>query len=231
MVQQGELPGRTYVLPSGNLGQGVTKSSAIPPKLLDAGGVFYRQLPVRVFATQAALLEAAKAGEITGQEIIVLLNQGLQASGLPENAMLSNFVKNRADLHGLVVLTSARVSGFEGGTVTISQIIPEELDNGPLGKLLDGDIVRVSINVHTGEAEFNLVGEKSTTDSDYDPQLGARILAGRPTRDDIDIQPGLHPSAQLLAALIAASGGPFQGRVEPHMVLSLLDKGKHAQDE
>jgi len=90
----------------GNLGRGVIKISAVAPErhVIEA--------PARVFASQEAVKAASKAGEFTGDTIIVVRFQGPKANGMPELHGLTPILANLQDKgHKVALVTDGRMSG------------------------------------------------------------------------------------------------------------------------
>ncbi len=123
---------------TGNLGRAVIKVSAVPE---DRHVV---EAPARVFATQDALLEAFKLGELERDFIAVVIFQGPKANGMPELHKLTPplaVLQNKGFKVALV--TDGRMSGASGKVPAAIHVSPEALAGGPLAKLRDGDIVRL----------------------------------------------------------------------------------------
>jgi phosphogluconate dehydratase len=122
----------------GNLGRSVIKVSAVKPDrhIIEA--------PARVFHTQDALIDAFKAGELTQDFIAVIRFQGPRANGMPELHKLTPTLAVLQD-RGLKValVTDGRMSGASGKVPAAIHVTPEALNDGPLARLRDGDIVRV----------------------------------------------------------------------------------------
>ncbi len=122
----------------GSLGHGVMKVSAVAPEhhIIEA--------PVRVFHDQDAAKAAFKAGELTGDVIIVVRFQGPKANGMPELHSLTpmlGILQGRGQKVALV--TDGRMSGASGKVPAAIHVCPEALDGGPIAKLRDGDLLRV----------------------------------------------------------------------------------------
>jgi phosphogluconate dehydratase len=123
---------------SGNLGQGVMKTSAVrvDRQVITA--------PVRVFHTQEAVLGAFRAGEFTSDVVVVVRYQGPKANGMPELHGLTPCLAVLQDRGIKVALVSdGRMSGASGKVPAAIHVCPEALDGGPLAYLRDGDIVTV----------------------------------------------------------------------------------------
>ncbi|MBA4175108.1 MAG: phosphogluconate dehydratase [Leptothrix sp. (in: Bacteria)] len=128
----------------GNLGRAVIKTSAVPADrhVIEA--------PARIFTTQEAMLAAFKAGELERDVVVVVRFQGPQANGMPE---LHKLTPPLAVLQGkgwrVALVTDGRMSGASGKVPAAIHVSPEALAGGPLGKLRDGDIVRIDADTGT----------------------------------------------------------------------------------
>ncbi|MGV6802816.1 MAG: phosphogluconate dehydratase [Ruegeria sp.] len=123
---------------TGNLGTAVMKVSAVAPEhqVVEA--------PVRVFHDQDEVKAAFKAGEFTGDAIVVVRFQGPKANGMPELHSLTpilSILQGRGQKVALV--TDGRMSGASGKVPAAIHVCPEALDGGPIAKLRDGDLLRV----------------------------------------------------------------------------------------
>ncbi len=123
---------------SGNLGRGVIKTSAVAEErhIIEA--------PARVFHTQDAVKAAFKAGELTGDIVIVVRFQGPKSNGMPELHGLTPTLAVLQD-RGLKValVTDGRMSGASGKVPSAIHVCPEAADHGPISLIRDGDIVRL----------------------------------------------------------------------------------------
>ncbi|MCG6902644.1 MAG: phosphogluconate dehydratase [Rhodobacter sp.] len=122
----------------GNLGRGVMKVSAVKPEHRVV------QAPARVFDSQDAVKAAFKAGEFTGDCVVVVRFQGPRANGMPELHGLTPLLAVLQD-RGLKValVTDGRMSGASGKVPAAIHVCPEAAAGGPLALLNDGDMVRV----------------------------------------------------------------------------------------
>ncbi|MEX0316699.1 MAG: phosphogluconate dehydratase [Ruegeria sp.] len=123
---------------TGSLGTAVMKVSAVAPE--------HRQVeaPVRVFHDQDEVKAAFKAGELTGDVIVVVRFQGPKANGMPELHSLTpilSILQGKGQKVALV--TDGRMSGASGKVPAAIHVCPEALDGGPIAYLRDGDLVRV----------------------------------------------------------------------------------------
>ncbi len=132
---------------TGNLGRAVIKISAVP----DDRHVV--EAPARVFASQEELLAAFKAGELERDLIAVVRFQGPRANGMPE---LHKLTPPLAVLQGkgfkVALVTDGRMSGASGKVPAAIHVSPEALADGPLGKVRDGDVIRLDAQAGTLDA-------------------------------------------------------------------------------
>ena len=142
----------------GNLGRGVINVSAVAPErhIVEA--------PVRIFHDQGSVKEAFKAGEFTGDTIVVVRFQGPKANGMPELHSLTPTLAVLQD-RGLKValVTDGRMSGASGKVPAAIHVSPEARDGGPLALLRDGDVVRLDATKGTLECLTDLAGRTPVT--------------------------------------------------------------------
>jgi phosphogluconate dehydratase len=131
----------------GNLGRAVIKVSAVP----DDRHVI--EAPARVFESQEAMHAAFKAGELERDLIVVVRFQGPKANGMPE---LHKLTPPLAVLQGkgfrVALVTDGRMSGASGKVPAAIHVSPEALAGGPLGKVRDGDLIRLDATAGTLQA-------------------------------------------------------------------------------
>jgi putative YjhG/YagF family dehydratase len=204
----------TVTFPKGNLAPegSVIKSTSIDPTVVDPDGVYRKTGPARVFTTERAAIAAIKAGQIHAGDVLVLICRGPLGSGMEETYQLTSALKHLEHGKHVALITDARFSGVSTGAC-IGHVGPEALAGGPIGKVRDGDVIRIVINRNTLEGTVDLIGDATTPDAMRDPGLGARLLLARPQREDLHPDPGLPPDTRLWAALQAASGGTWGGCV------------------
>src|SRR5262249_13086669 len=103
----------------------------------------------------------------------------------------------------------ARFSGVSTGAC-IGHIAPEALAGGPIGKLMEGDRIRIVIDRNRLEGSIDLGGHG---DDEFGPTGGTRVLARRAPRPDPAPGPERPPDTRLWAALQAVGGGTWGGCV------------------
>jgi putative YjhG/YagF family dehydratase len=217
---------RTLIFPRGNLAPdgAVIKCSAVDPSLFDANGVYRHEGLARVFVSEAAAIAAIKQQRIQPGDVMVLAGIGPMGTGMEETYQITGALKHLPFGRHVALLTDARFSGVSTG-VCIGHIGPEGLAGGPIGKVLDGDIIRVVIDARQNEGEINFVGEGNGR---FSPEAGAEILAGRAPRPDLAPHKSLPDDTRLWAALQHAGGGTWGGCVyDADAIIAALGKGGH----
>jgi putative YjhG/YagF family dehydratase len=197
----------TVTFPRGNIAPegSVIKSTAIDPSVVDADGVYRKTGPARVFTTEKAAIEAIKSGSLKPGDILVLICRGPMGSGMEEIFQITSALKHLPHGKHIAVITDARFSGVSAGAC-IGHVGPEALAGGPLGKLLDGDTIRIAIDRVNLTGSIDLVVNGGVED-------GTRELAQRRPRPDLAPDPALPDDTRLWAALAAVSGGTWGGCV------------------
>jgi putative YjhG/YagF family dehydratase len=216
----------TVTFPNGNLAPegSVIKSTAIDPSVVGPDGVYRKTGPARVFRTEAAAIAAIKshgADRVHPGDLIVLICRGPMGSGMEETYQITSALKYLDFGKHVAVLTDARFSGVSTGAC-IGHISPEALAGGPIGKVLDGDIVEIVVDRVNLEGSVNLVGHGADL---FGAVEGTRLLAARPSRPDLAPDPALPPETRLWAALQQVSGGTWGGCVyDPDAILKALGR-------
>ncbi len=215
----------TVCFPEGNLAPGgsVIKSTAIDPRALDEDGIYRLTGPARVFATERDVIAAIKGvagAPIEPGDVIVLAGRGPLGSGMEETYQLTSALKFLPFGRHVALITDARFSGVSTGAC-IGHVSPEALEGGPIGRLLDGDLVRVIVDREQLVASIDLVGHG---DEQWTSEEAAAELERRPLRDDIVPDPGLPADTAMWARLQSASGGLWGGCVyDQETIVELLD--------
>jgi xylonate dehydratase len=215
----------TMVFPRGNLAPegSVVKATAIDPTLVDAEGVYRKEGPARVFVSEKAAMAAIKDGRIKAGDVLVLAGIGPMGTGMEETYQVTGALKHLPFGKHVTLLTDARFSGLSTGAC-VGHIGPEGLAGGPIGKLLDGDIIRIVIDCKRGEGSVDLIGEGERR---FTPEGGAKILSQRPGRKDLSPNAALPEDTRLWAALQIAGGGTWGGCVyDPERIIAALEPGR-----
>jgi len=160
---------------AGNLGRATIKLSAVAPERWTI------EAPCRVFAEQDAVIAAFKAGELERDVVVVVRFQGPAANGMPELHKLTpplGVLQDRGFKVALV--TDGRMSGASGKVPAAIHVTPEALLGGALGKLRDGDVVRVcaergELAARVEAAEWEARDQAAPTP--FEPGTGRELFA------------------------------------------------------
>jgi phosphogluconate dehydratase len=166
---------------TGNLGRAVIKVSAVPADrhIVEA--------PAIVFDTQEQLLAAFKTGTLERDFIAVVRFQGPAACGMPE---LHKLTPPLGVLQGrgfkVALVTDGRMSGASGKIPAAIHVSPEVMHGGPLGKVRDGDVLRLdavagTLSALVDEATWNKREQAVLPDAQADINghgLGRELFAG-----------------------------------------------------
>ena len=87
-----------------------------------------------------------------------MLGRGPMGAGMPETAQITSALKYTKALSENALITDGRFSGFSSGPC-IGHIGPEALSGGPIGKLRDGDQIKIEINKDHCVGEINYIGD------------------------------------------------------------------------
>jgi xylonate dehydratase len=204
----------TLAFPGGNLAPAgsVVKSTAIDPEVVDPDGVYRKVGPARVFTTERAAIMAIKSRgpeRIRAGDVLVLICRGPLGAGMEEIYEVTSALKHLEFGKQVAVLTDARFSGVSTGAC-IGHISPEALAGGPIGKVREGDRIRIEIDRGRLAGSVDLVGEGQKV---FGADEGTRVLAARSPRPDLAPDPHLPVDTRLWALLQNASGGTWGGCV------------------
>ena len=217
----------TLAFPRGNLAPdgSVVKATSIDPSVVDADGVYRIEGPARVFVSEMAAMAAIKKNLVQKGDVVVLTGIGPMGTGMMETYQVTVALKNLPFGKHVALLTDARFSGVSTGAC-IGHIGPEGLAGGPIGKVLEGDTIRIHIDRNRAEGSIDLVGEGARR---FTPEEGTRILAARAPRADLAPHPAYPEDTRLWAALQLAGGGTWAGCVyDPDAIIATLEAGRKA---
>ncbi len=226
----------TVCFPRGNLAPegSVIKSTAIDPRVVDADGVYRKTGPARVFYAERDAIAAIKGQTdqpIRPGDVLVLCCRGPIGSGMEETYQITSALKYLEWGREVAVLTDARFSGVSTGAC-IGHVGPEALAGGPIGKVRDGDLIRILIDRKELVGSVDLIGVMDPVNgaiTEFGPQQGALVLAERPTPDWLRGDARLPADTRLWAALQAVSGGTWGGSVyDVERILAVLKAGEAA---
>ena len=215
----------TLTFPRGNIAPegAVIKSTAIDPSLVGADGIYRHEGPSRVFVRERDAIAAIKAGSVQSGDVLVLAGCGPMGTGMEETYQLTSALKHLPFGKHVALVTDARFSGVSTGAC-VGHVGPEALAGGPIGKLRDGDVIRIVIDRNKLEGSLDFIGEDARR---FSAAEGEKILAQRPSRADLEPAAGLPADTRLWAALQHAGGGAWGGCVyDVESVLALLEAGR-----
>ncbi len=218
----------TVTFPRGNLAPegSVIKSTAIDPSVVDADGVYRKVGPARVFTRERDAIAAIKnrgADGLKPGDILVLACRGPLGAGMEEIYQITAALKHLSWGKHVAVVTDARFSGVSTGAC-IGHVGPEALAGGPIGRLRDGDRIRIVVDRTRLEGSVDFVGE---AEREVAPDEGARVLAARAPRPDLAPDPDLPGDTRLWAALQQPGGGTWGGCVyDVDAIVRALERGR-----
>lgn len=163
---------------AGNIGHAIIKTSAVKPerRLIEA--------PAIVLDSQQALNDAFKAGQLDRDFVAVIRFQGPKANGMPELHKLTTILGVLQDRgHKVALVTDGRMSGASGKVPAAIHVTPEALEGGVIGKIRDGDIIRLDADNGTLEvlAPTAELAVRKTPDIDLSANehgFGRELFAG-----------------------------------------------------
>ncbi len=204
----------TVTFPRGNLAPegSVIKSTAIDPSVVDADGVYRKTGPARIFTRERDAIAAIKSQgpeRVRPGDVLVLICRGPLGAGMEEIYQITAALKHLSWGKEVAVVTDARFSGVSTGAC-VGHVGPEALAGGPIGRLVEGDMVRIVVDRNRLEGSVDLVGHG---DRNFGPEEGTRILAGRSPRPDLAPDANLPDDTRLWAVLQQAGGGTWGGCV------------------
>ena len=201
----------TVCFPQGNLAPegSVIKSTAIDASVLNAEGVYSITGPAKVFLSEREAIKALKSGVIQAGDVLVLMGCGPMGTGMEETYQLTSALKHLPFGKHVALITDARFSGVSTGAC-IGHVGPEALAGGPIGKLTNGDVIRIQIDTRQLIGSLNLIGHE---DTHFTPDEAIEILKSRAPHPLVAPHPQLPPETRLWAALQKLGGGTWGGCV------------------
>ncbi len=201
----------TVTFPRGNLAPdgAVIKSTAIDPSVVDADGIYRKEGPARVFTSEREAIIAIKEGRIRAGDVLALIGCGPMGTGMEETYQLTSALKHLPFGKHVALVTDARFSGVSTGAC-IGHVGPEALAGGPVGRVREGDQIRIVIDRNRLEGSLDLVG---TAKGRMSPEVAAELLNSRGPHPNLKPHAALPDDTRLWAALQHVGGGTWGGCV------------------
>lgn len=180
----------------------LVKSTAIDPALIGADGVYRHEGPARVFGSEDDAIAAIKStgdDAVRPGDVVVLAGIG-PAIGMPETYQVTSALKYLPNGQRVALVTDGRFSGVSTGAC-IGHVSPEAWAGGPIGRVREGERIRLVIDTRRLEGAVDVVG------------ASAEELAARAPTPVLRRHPRLPSDTRLWAALQSASGGSWGGCV------------------
>jgi len=208
----------------------IVKSTAIDPSLVGADGVYRHVGPAHVFTSERTAIAAIKGQgpeRVQPGEVMVLAGLVPRGAGMEEVYQVTAALRYLDLAKSVALVTDARFSGVSTGPC-IGHVAPEALSGGPIGRLRDGDLVRIVIDTRGREGTIDFV--RRSPDGTLVP--AGEELASRAPHPGLTPDPDLPADTRLWAALQEASGGPWAGSVyDVERIVRLLEAGRRALGE
>jgi putative YjhG/YagF family dehydratase len=221
----------TVVFPVGNIAPegSVIKATAIARSVIGPDDVYRHRGPARVFVSERDAIAAIKgleAAPIVPGDVIVLIGAGPLGTGMEETYQLTSALKYIPWGETVAIVTDARFSGVSTGAC-IGHVGPEALAGGPIGRLVDGDVIEIVIDRRDTSGRVSLVAAGG---ADITPEAADQLLASRPPHPGLRAHPDLPDDTRLWAALQAASGGTWAGCVyDVDRIIEVITAGLDAR--
>ncbi len=201
----------TVTFPRGNLAPegSVIKSTSIDPSVVGSDGVYRIEGPAKVFTRERDAMAAIKSGNVRAGDVVVLAGAGPMGTGMEETYQLTSALKHLPFGKHVALVTDARFSGVSTGAC-IGHVGPEALAGGPIGKVRDGDRIRIVIDRVGLVGSLDLVGDAT---GPLNPEAAMALLASRAPHPALSAHEKLPDDTRLWAALVKAGGGTWGGCV------------------
>ncbi|HWA25681.1 MAG TPA: YjhG/YagF family D-xylonate dehydratase [Lacunisphaera sp.] len=177
----------------------LVKSTAIAPSLIGPDGVFLHEGPARVFTSENQAIAALKSGTVKPGDVMVLAGIG-PGCGMPETYQVTSALKHVKDGQRIALITDGRFSGVSTGAC-IGHISPEAWTGGPIGRLREGDIIRLRVDTRRLEGAVDITS------------IPPGELAARSIHPGLQPNPHVPTDTRLWSALQNACGGSWTGCV------------------
>jgi xylonate dehydratase len=137
---------------------------------------------------------------------------------MPETYQVTAALKYVKEGSRIALITDGRFSGVSTGAC-VGHVSPEAWADGPIGKLRDGDVVRLQIDTRQMEGSVDVVS------------IDAQTLTARARHPALELDSRVPADTRLWSALQAASGGTWAGCVyDADRIATLLQRGLAAPE-
>ena len=144
---------------AGTLGRAVMKISAVAPERHKITA------PVAIFDNEADVKSSFEKGDLNRDVIVVVRGQGPAATGMPELHSLTPILSILQDKgYQVALLTDGRMSGASGKVPSAIHVTPEAALGGPIGQLIEGDMVTIDAESGTMTTTAPLASRTAVTD-------------------------------------------------------------------
>src|SRR4030095_3952035 len=135
----------------------------------------------RVFTDERDAIAAVKGTTdrtIRKGDVIVLIGAGPSGTGMQETAQITTALRYLPGGRHGAMIPDALFSGWSTGAC-IGHVGPEALDEGPIGRVRDDDVIEIVIDRNTLTGSVNLVGAEGVA---LEPEACDAVLRSRQTR-------------------------------------------------
>ncbi len=120
--------------------------------------------PARVFDSEEECFAIVEQNGIKEGDVVVIRNEGPQGGpGMREMLAVTAALAGQGLAGKVALITDGRFSGASHGFV-IGHVTPEAARGGAIGKLRDGDVIRIDVNRRRIDTDADLAGRESAPD-------------------------------------------------------------------
>ncbi|MDE0768411.1 MAG: YjhG/YagF family D-xylonate dehydratase [Opitutaceae bacterium] len=194
----------------------LVKSTAIAPDRIGDDGFYRHEGPACVMTSEKSAIDAIKSGTVQPGDTLVLMGIG-PGCGMPETYQITSALKYMKGGEQIALITDGRFSGVSTGAC-IGHISPEAWADGPIGRIRNGDTIRIEIDTRKLEGSINVITEDQNA------------FDNRPRHPDLIADPNVPTDTRLWATLQNASGGSWAGCIyDADRIAELIEKGLQAE--
>ncbi len=120
--------------------------------------------PARIFDSEEECFAVVEKNGISEGEVIIIRNEGPRGGpGMREMLAVTAALAGQGLAGKVALITDGRFSGASHGFV-IGHCSPEAARGGPIGKLRDGDVIRIDVNARRIDTDADLAARESAPD-------------------------------------------------------------------